>query len=173
MQPLIDSLLAPLVGILTILGQTLGQVLVPVLQLLAPVIDFIGRAFVWLYNNAIVPIGNAFIQLFTALSALSTLILYIVTFQWGKIDNIRWSASRDSLLKPITTGDLTVAGTSTEGYGGSSTNIVKPPDIYVTITVEGSVYGAGGPVEVGREMVHAIEEYIGTGARVTFLEAGA
>jgi hypothetical protein len=43
----------------------------------------------------------------------------------------------------------------------------------VYLTIEGSVIGAGGPVQVGREMVGAIEAYLGTGARVRFLEAGA
>ncbi len=178
LRPLIDSLLTPLVGILTIIGQTLAATIAPLLQFLAPVIDFIGRAFVWLYNNAIVPVGNVLITLYTAFKGLATLIFYIFTLQWGKIarGEIDFRPAEGDLLKPITTGDLTAAGvasTGTGGYGGSSTNVVKPPDIYVTITVEGSVYGAGGPVEVGREMVHAIEEYIGTGARVTFLEAGA
>lgn len=176
LQPLIDSLLEPLVAILTIVGQTLAMMITPILKLLAPAIEWIGQAFVWLYNNAIVPIGNAFIQLFTALTALGTLIYYIVTFRWSKIHDIQWAADSADLLQPITTGQLTEDGLATTGaggYGGSSTNVVKPPDIYVYLTVEGSVYGAGGPAEVGREMVHAIEEYLGTGARVTFLEAGA
>jgi hypothetical protein len=172
LAPMVDSLLGPLVGILTIIGQTLAAVLMPMLKFLAPVIDFIGKAFVWLYNNAIVPFENALIHIYTALAALATLIFYIVTFQWGKIKGITWTANDEDLLKPITTGDLT-STTNTDGYGGGSTNVVKPPDIYVYITVEGSVYGAGGPVEVGREMVRAIEDYIGTGARVSFLEAGA
>ncbi len=176
LEPLIDSLLTPLIGILTIIGQTLAATIAPLLKFLAPVIEWIGQAFVWLYNNAIVPVGNVLITIYTAFTALATLLFYIVTFQWGKISGIHWAPAAGDLLQPITTGQLTEAGvatTGTGGYGGSSTNVVKPPDIYVYLTVEGSVYGAGGPVEVGREMVHAIEEYIGTGARVTFLEAGA
>jgi hypothetical protein len=170
LQPLIDSLLAPLIGILTIIGQTLAATIAPLLKFLAPIIDWIGKAFVWLYNNAIVPIGNAFIHIYTALTALATLIFYIVTFQWGKIGGISWSPDEGSLLKPITTGSLT-STTGTEGYGGSSTNVIKPPDIYIYQTFEGPVIGEGGMVQVGKFTVEGIEAYLGTGARVHFLEA--
>lgn len=65
LSPILDELLMPLVGILKVIGVTLGKVLVPVLKALQPIIMFVAKAFVWLYNNIFLPIANALIDVFT------------------------------------------------------------------------------------------------------------
>jgi hypothetical protein len=163
LEPVINSLLAPLVGILTIIGNTLGQVLTPLLQVLAPVIQLVTDVFVWLYNNAIVPVANGFIYLFTFLGALAKLIYYIVTFQWGKIKGITWSADEDSLLKPISASDVATAGTETIAATESDATSTYSTgrDITVNVVINTDVItGEGGVRElallINREITNAI-----------------
>jgi hypothetical protein len=95
--PVVNELLAPLVGILQIIGQTMAAILMPALRILSPVIEFLGKAFVFLYNMAIVPFGNALIAVFNILKALGQTIYYIVTFQWGKLGSVRWDPTAGAL----------------------------------------------------------------------------
>jgi hypothetical protein len=118
--PLINELLAPIVGILVVLGQALAQIIAPLLKLIAPVIKWIAEAFVWLYNNAIVPLANGFLKVIYAITALGLAIFYLVTFQWGKLDNIRWTPPSGAGLTPISTDTLTSAGTEYEATHGGS-----------------------------------------------------
>jgi len=83
--------------------------------------------------------------------------------------------SRDpNALPEISYGDLltaggsaiTDAGSSYGGTSGSRTTIEHQPDIYLYLTIEGSVYGAGGPKVVGEEMARALEAYAGIGGRI-------
>lgn len=61
LTPVINNVLSPLVGILRVLGRVIGAILVPVIQLLTPIISAIAEGFAWLYNNAIMPFANAII----------------------------------------------------------------------------------------------------------------
>ena len=67
LSPLIDRILSPLIGILTIIGRTIGFILAPVFELLAVVTGYVGDAFVWLYNTVLRPVGNGFITIFNLL----------------------------------------------------------------------------------------------------------
>ena len=62
--PVINDVLGPVVGMLKLLGEALGQILAPAIQLLTPIIKFISELFVFLYNEVIVPIGNVIIKAF-------------------------------------------------------------------------------------------------------------
>lgn len=64
LDPIVSSLLQPLNNMLKILGQFIGQIIIPVLQMLAPIIDVITKAFTWLYNKVLLPVGNDIISLF-------------------------------------------------------------------------------------------------------------
>ena len=64
-SPVLDELLTPLVGILKVIGVTLGKVLVPILKILTPVILLLANTFIWLYNKIFVPIANGLIELGT------------------------------------------------------------------------------------------------------------
>jgi hypothetical protein len=192
LQPVMDTVLAPLIGIFAILGNTLGQILVPVIQLLTPVIEAVGKGFVWLYNNVIRPVGNFLWATFTNLGsiiswvvnkivALGTTIWYIVSFQWGKLGSVNWGGAMNPMVTPeqgplakIDLSSLSAAGAgyqSSQGGGAySNTSVQKPPDIYVYVTYEGPIFGDGGEARAGGYIVDSIKAYLGTGARVTFLE---
>lgn len=133
--PIINELLAPLIGILTIVGQTLGQILVPVFQQLGPIIELVSKVFVWLYNNAILPVGNAFITVFNAIFNAVTWVANGFITIYNKIVRaskeialFEYKDLNSGKLSTITYEDVTNAGTSTiaaqetttSGGGGAS-----------------------------------------------------
>jgi len=62
-------------------------------------------------------------------------------------------------------------GTGGTGYTGSQTTVQQAPDIYIYITVQGSVYGPGGLQQVGGELAEALKEFAGIGGRIHIQEA--
>lgn len=87
---LINDALQPLVDILTDIGKTLGQVLQPVVGMLATALrvlagivkivsvplNLLGNAFEWFYNKVIRPVGNAIIKVInTIITALNNIPL--------------------------------------------------------------------------------------------------
>jgi hypothetical protein len=148
--PIIDNLLTPMVGILNILGQTLGAVLVPVLQMLMPVIKILGDVFVWFFNKVIRPFANAMI---TVGNIVSNIIAGVINFIAGIVNALTWLTGvrmatvsyRDlsaGQIAEITPTDLTTAGaeTTTSGGGGSTAaQYTEAPDIYITVNVNNGV----------------------------------
>jgi hypothetical protein len=49
--------------------------------------------------------------------------------------------------------------------------VQQAPDIYIYITVQGSVYGPGGLQQVGGELAEALKEFAGIGGRIHIQEA--
>jgi len=180
--PVIDSVLSPLVGILKILGQTIGKILTPVIQWLSPIIGYLGEVFIWLYNKILVPVGNGFITVFNAIGiGIATIVNGIISaINWAlgwagvNLNKVNVPGLDDGKLTAISTGDLTAAGSSYIGGGsgsgvsGSSTS-VQSYNIEVHQVVQGNVIGDGGMTELGRFFVEAVEAYLGSGGRVSFV----
>ena len=133
LEPLINNLLSPLVGILQIIGQTLGHILAPLLQALGPIIEFIGKAFVWLYNKIIRPVGNGIITLFNivynAVVTVANGFIWVYNLLRRKSkhkDYIETRGLREGHLGEISYADVTAAGeaavgATTTGAGASYT----------------------------------------------------
>ncbi len=82
--PLIDTLFKPLSDVLEQIGQTVGAILAPLintivvllspftplLNMIAEVLNIVGKAFVWLNNKVIVPFGNTVIKSINAIIKL-------------------------------------------------------------------------------------------------------
>lgn len=164
LQPVVDALLGPLVGALVIIGQTMAAVLAPALRILSPVIEFIGKAFVWLYNNAIQPIANGFIYMLTVLGALGKLIYYIVTFQWGKIGSISWKPDEGTLLDKISYDTLGSAGAEAINEGGTTSTYSTGRDITVNVVINSEVItGEGGFRELALMLNREIQNAMALG----------
>jgi hypothetical protein len=182
LEPVLNDLLKPLVGILAILGQTLGKILIPVFKLLAPVIELVAKAFVWFYNFAIVPVGNFIIWLVVTINNFIAKLVNGIIKLINKLPfvNIKWRMAEMSYeemkLQKISTEDLESAGEEamareeTEGVG-STTTIQRVPDIYIYQTFQGHIIGAGGMREFGEFTAEALQEYAGIGGRIHIAEA--
>jgi len=184
--PLVDQALAPLVGILVVVGELLGTMLAPVIEFLTPIIEAVSKAFLWLYNNIIRPVGQIIYSMFVGLTKAVVGIvnavidvLNLLRLPSNQLEHWDYNpASAAEALPEISYGDLidkggtaiSHAGTS-YGTSGSQTTVEHQPDIYVYLTIQGSVWGAGGPAEVGREMARALEAYAGIGGRITIVES--
>ena len=184
--PLINQALAPLVGILVIVGQVLAAVLTPVLERLTPVIKFIAEAFVWLYNNAIMHFANGLILIFNiiynATVAVANGFIWLYNLFVGKKkekDYLEYKDVRSGMLEKINIDDLYAAGEDYMGPDavgaptGSNTSVQRVPDIYISQYFQGPVIGEGGMIEIGRFTVDAIDEYIGAGGPVHWNEVPA
>jgi hypothetical protein len=153
--PVINEALAPIVGILKVLGKMLAAVLMPSMKLLAPVLEMISRAFVWLYNEALVPVANAFIWFGTALNnvwvdiynGLRKFLKKIGINIGSKMD--RQDAS-DNYLERISYNDLVSEGsTPSTGAGtGGGASYTGSQAITFNFYNQGNVVGSGGLEEL-------------------------
>jgi SLT domain-containing protein len=84
--------------------------LIPILDTLSPIIQLIGDAFVWLYNNAIMPFANLVIEAGNILYNAMVSVYNWLNNLWGGEDMA--AKSNDSgKLTSITGSDLAAAGT--------------------------------------------------------------
>lgn len=125
LQPIIDSLLRPLIGIFRIIGETIGKVLAPILLQLSPIIELIAKAFVFLYNYAIKPLANTIIWVISTIYNMVANLVNGVIKALNQIPfvNIGWRMAtmdyESMKLQDISTSDLDSAG-SRAGVGYSS-----------------------------------------------------
>lgn len=123
--PIINNLLAPLVGILKIVGYTIGKILAPALELLRPVIEFVATLFTWLYNKVVVPVANVIITAFNwiyngfadFINGILWLIDQIPFVDVGRVTKRDMSAGT---LTEITTDMVGAAGATSGSSGGSA-----------------------------------------------------
>ena len=139
LEPIVNQLLAPLVGILKIIGMTMGSILLPVLQALTPIIEIISGAFIWFYNKAILPVGNFLIRLVVEINnfvanLMNGLIRAINKIPFVEVDwRMKTMSYDDMKLQEIDTTVLSAAGgeTATGSSGGAAYTGAK--DMYINI----------------------------------------
>ena len=178
LSPLIDKVLAPLNGVLTLIGQVVGKILAPVFQGLSVVTEYLGKGFIWLYNKAIVPVGNFLIK---GVNMLANVFIGIVNavisalnfIPFVNISKANYRSLDAGALNTISYNDLLTAGNTKQGTSNSysSSSAVQSYDINVYQTFEQPVIGDGGLAKVGEYFVKAVQEYIGSGGKVTFVKA--
>ena len=148
LSPIISQLLAPLMGILQIIGQTLGAVLAPILQILSPIIELVGKAFVWLYNHVIRPIANGLIWIFTAVQ--NAIAHVINAFSWLTGISVQYASYEDAKLQKIEYGDVVQAGANAAGATAAQSANYRSQSITINIYQEAPVVGSGGMTEFAR-----------------------
>jgi phage-related protein len=164
--PLVDSVLQPLVGILNIVGATLGKILAPAIAALGPIVTALSLAFVWFYNYAILPVGNLFIAVGNMIYNAVTYLVNGLLRAYNKINNIwggkdialmEYRALNDGQLDKISTDDLVQQGYTGSGTTGGNATYQKPRDLTVNVQVYTSaLVGNDGISEfsliIGREL---------------------
>jgi len=123
-SPLVSEILAPFVGFLRIIGQTLGAVLAPVFKALGAVLQPLIEGLVFLYNKAILPFANGIIWLITQISnffidGMNAVIKALNQIPFVDIKRLqRVNQNGELYLDEISTADLYRAG-GMEGVGGT------------------------------------------------------
>lgn len=177
--PMINSILRPVLGFLDIIGQTIGKMLLPILEALMPVVEKIMEGFIFLYNNVILPIANGLITVFNfvangIIGIVNSVIWALNLLPFVDIDYIRYRSLDQGHLSKIDMGDLNQAG---EDYApGGSSNVGSSTssqsyNIRIYQTIEGNVIGDGGMAQLGKYLVEAISAYAGAGGKIEFIEA--
>lgn len=115
-SPLVSTILQPIIGILYVVGNVLGQMLAPFLSALAPVIKVIGEGFVWLYNNAIIPFANGIIWIG---NSLQNAIVDFLTWL-GLATAADKVALTSGMLEAIDYASLVASGASSSSYINST-----------------------------------------------------
>jgi hypothetical protein len=140
----INSALQPLVGIIVILGQTLGAILIPIFNLLAPIIKVLAEGFLLLYNWAIVPLANTIIGIVNIIAIVITSIMNVIIeiANWFGAGLAKVPVPRvgDNMLTQISMTQLNAAGqaaieTGGEGGGGAGGQITGGSTYNITLNI--------------------------------------
>lgn len=167
LTPIVDSLLSPIIGALVILGEALGKMLIPVIQILAPVIKVVSEAFVWLYNKVIRPFGSAIILIGNILYNAIASIYNWVSWLWGGT-KMALRGLQEGFLEEISLGSLSTAGTQyqqSQAGGGNSASYTQARPITVNVVVNTDVITGehGGFRELAIKMQNEIEAVLALG----------
>jgi len=160
---LVNSALAPVIGMIVQMGVVLGHVFRPALELLTPMIQKYAEAWVWLYNNVFVPVHNAiramWDRVFNFIAGILNGIIGMINNIIGAVNKIlpkRWEigtigsiAKREiggNDLDTISLDDITSMGTDATGGGdGTPANYTTGRNITVNIDIFSEIIaGEGG-----------------------------
>lgn len=122
--PLIDNFLAPIIDILKLFGQVIGQMLAPAFQILTPIVQGLAKLFTWLYNKVFVPVHNFSMSIFNTIynafadfvNAILSIIDAIPFVDVGRVEK----RSRDAGF--ISEIDVNGAGSTSQGAAGSGSS---------------------------------------------------
>lgn len=78
-SPIIDSALMPFVELLTILGQTIGTLLVPLLESFNALLQALAQIFLWLYNTILRPIAKGLYIVFSIVADAFNVLYNVVS----------------------------------------------------------------------------------------------
>lgn len=126
LAPVVDSLLVPFFGMLRVLGKFIGLVLAPLLKALEPILRPLIKAFLFLYNNVLVPVGNGLIIMFNLIhnaiagfiNGVSSLVRRI-TFGAVDLGHSSYKSLTEGKLERISEQELNQEGRSALKMGGS------------------------------------------------------
>ena len=141
LQPIVESVLQPFVNFLSIIGQTLGKIMVPLVLRLVPVLELLMKGLIFLYNWAIRPIANAIIWITVQLNNAIAWVINSIIAMLNKIPgvSIGWSMGymdyNQMALSAISEADLGSSGGSAAGSPGASASYTGKQSITNNIWV--------------------------------------
>lgn len=161
---MLSQIFSPLIAML-------DAMLVPLLQMLLPPLMAIFNAMKPIFDILIVPLltfGAIISNLIAGLTGFATLIMYIVTFQWGKIKNIKWTGTSIEQLGASIEGawagieNVSTTSLSTTGAGASYT---AAPTYHINVYVEtAALVGDNGLDEFAMLIKQKIDMIVARGA---------
>jgi hypothetical protein len=155
---------------------------------LGPILEAVAKIFLWLYNEIFVPVGNFIIDIFVAIgnfiadiwNGIASAINFLLGWagvnlgKMGKQDANSMHAKKISWDEMMNEGDTYLNKdegdkSKTNVYGGGTT-VTQQPDIFVYQYLNGPVIGDKGLAQVGQFLVEAIQEYVGIGGKIEWME---
>jgi len=137
LQPLIDSILAPLIGFFKLMGKIIGQTLAPMFKLLGDLMEAL--------NPVLYIVYVVFKTVANVVKWFADVVRWVITFlnpfkRAGKFPSLR-DALADVMTYQEFKGDIIAGGTETEEEAGvtpSTQTVTRPPDIYNTFNFNGT-----------------------------------
>ena len=150
--PLITEVLKPVIGFLSILGQTIGKLLVPIIQALSPVIEYLLLKFIKLYNF-LTPLLNIIYKFFLTVKVVITSIVAAVRNIGIAIYNLVHKKSKRKEYIPmpgepdltkdyfekIDMDDLYAAGDQNANGGGAGASYTSGRNVTVNVDIKTDV----------------------------------
>lgn len=162
---MLSQIFSPLIAML-------DAMLVPLLQMLLPPIMAIYNAMKPIFDVLIVPLltfGAIISNLIAGLTAFATLVMYIVTFQWGKISGIKWTGTSieqlGASIEGAWAGIETVNTTSSTTATGAGASYTAAPTYHINVYVEtAALVGDNGLDEFAMLIKQKIDFIVARGA---------
>ncbi len=162
----INKAIAPNLGMLIHIGEFLGQLLIPVLEVWGNLTQKLAEGYVWVYNKALRPFGNGIIGVLSLIkngvaNFLNSIFKFINNTLGTNFSLINTSAVNWDTLSEINLSSLQNAGYDYIGYssssssGGSTTSYTGLRDINVYVN-----YNVGISAQDDRDIALKIRDEI-------------
>lgn len=171
LTPVVDKILAPLMGFLVLIVNMLGHILIPIFEILAPILQLVSYGLLFLYNYAIRPIANAIIfvaniiyNIAAAIFNAISFVLAMITFGLVQMGSMSYRSLTEGTLEEVSMESMTdmsgygdteetesSTGVGASYTGGTDVNIAG---IYIYTDV---ITGDGGFDELALKISDAIE----------------
>jgi len=137
LQPLIDSILAPLIGFFKLMGKIIGQTLAPMFKLLGDLMEAL--------NPVLYIVYVVFKTVANVIQWFADVVTWVIRFlnpfkKAGKFPSLK-DALSDIMSYQEFKGDIIAGGTEEEEEAGvtpSTQTVTRPPDIYNTFIFNGT-----------------------------------
>ena len=135
LQPLIDSILAPLIGFFKLIGKVIGETLAPMFELLGDLMEAL--------NPVLYIVYVVFKTVANVIQWFADVVKWVITFLNPFKRAGRFPSLRDALSDVMTyqefKGDIIAGGTEEEeGVTPSTQTVTRPPDVYNTFIFNGT-----------------------------------
>lgn len=167
--PLIDNALKPFISIFEAIGRVLSALMLPVLQMIQPILMVIAQTLAWVYNTIIVPIARGIFIVFGLVrEGFARLYNWFAESLLGKILGLTRMATKtieevfkeaEDLITPVDLGDIE-NNTSTTYTSQVNQNTIE--NLNITVAIENSIL-FNSEDKLKETIVDAVLEAIDTG----------
>lgn len=160
-QPVLDTILNPIIEILQIIGNILGHLMLPQLKFLQPIIEALSKAFLWFYNKVILPVGNFIIRLFGNIGnffidMMNGVISALNKIPFVDIGYLSRMNIDSMLMQEIEPGSMTSGTTSPTSTAAGASYASR--DVIINYYHTGQLVGTNGMEEFALTIRHILDE---------------
>ena len=151
-QPLVQDVLRPLIGIFVIIGKIVGKLLAPVFLVLGAAAKVVGDIFTWLYNNVFRHVGNLILSIWNGIAdVLNTLL------GWAGV-NLKKAALLEEMDTEVEGQEYIDKHATSSNQDRSKFEQQRPVHLTINAYNQGVLVGSGGMTEFVDFIVEEIDK---------------
>lgn len=140
-EPLVNELLEPFIGLFSEMGRIIGQMLIPIFKILKPILEVFAETLVWVFNKVLLPLAKIFYQIFAGIyNAFATIwngIVGIINGILGtSLATLEKMDLESDMFAPIDLDTAKHSGTDYLGGTGQTGYTSTAENINYTVNVE-------------------------------------